>query len=149
MCVQEWLEQVKKLDQLITAKIAERDRLKDLATNISPKPMDGMPYSNTGIVSQRVQNIVVKLVTLEGDLNKLIDEYIDHKKSVVAILETLPEKEYGVLHRQYIRYMTQEQIAEDMGYCTSQIWRIRKKALKNLEDAIECNTITCYNGIVK
>lgn len=138
MNAQEWLEQVRKLDQLISAKLAERDRLKDMATDISPKPMDGMPFDNRGTVPRKMENAVVRLIDLANELNKLIDLYIDHKTKVVKALEQLPAKEYGVLHRYYIRGMTWEQVAEDMTYSTQQIWRIRKKALKNLEDVIEC-----------
>lgn len=139
MNAQEWLEQVRKLDQLINAKLAERDRLKEMATDISPRPMDGMPFDNTGVVSRKMENAVVRLIDLADDLNKLVDMYTKHKEKVVRALELLPPNEYGVLHRHYIRYMTWDQVAEDMGYCTVQIWRIRKKALKNLQDVIECN----------
>ena len=139
MNVYEWLEQVKKLDQLIDAKLAERDRLNELATDISAKPFDGMPHSDTGVVSQKMQNAVINLIDLEHQLDKLIDQYVDYKQQVVKVLEGLPDKEYGVMHRYYIRYMTVEQIAEDMGYCVRQILRIKKKALKNLEDVIVCH----------
>lgn len=140
MNAHEWLSQVGKLDQLINAKLAERDRLAALATDISAKPFDGMPHSNTGTVSQKMQDAVVKLIMLEQDLNRLIDRYVDRKQEVISALEKLPEREYAVLHRYYIRNMTQEQIADDMGYCTVQIWRIKKNGLKILEDVIECNS---------
>jgi DNA-directed RNA polymerase specialized sigma subunit len=136
MNAEEWLEQVKKFDQLINAKLAERERLIALATDISAKPIDGMPHSNTGTVSQTMQNAVVNLIMLAQEIDKLVDQYIDCKRHVVSVLETLPEKEYGVLHRHYIRYMTWEQIAEDMGYSTVQIWRIKNNGLKILQ---ECN----------
>lgn len=139
MDICQWLERVRKLDELITAKLAERDRLNELATDISAKPFDGMPYSNTGTVSQKMQNAVVDLVMLANEIDRVVDQYIDHKQRVVEALETLPEKEYGVLHRHYIRYMTWEQVAEDMGYSTTQIWRIKKNGLKILENVIECN----------
>ena len=139
MNVQEWLGQVKKLDQLIDAKLAERDRLNALATDISAKPIDGMPYTDTGTVSQKMQNAVINLVMLASEINKLIDQYVDYKEQVVKTLEKLPDKEYGVLHRYYIRYMTIEQIAEDMGYSVRQVLRIKKKSLQNLEDVIVCH----------
>ena len=133
MNAEQWLNQVKKLDELINAKLAERTRLNAIATDISPRVMDGMPFSNTGTVSQKIPNTVIKLIELAQEIDKLIDQYIDLKKEVVSVLEKLPDKEYGVLHRYYIRGMTWEQVADDMGYSVMQIWRIRKKALKNLE----------------
>mgnify|MGYP003310467071 FL=1 len=58
---------------------------------------------------------------------------------MIATLEKLPAKEYGVLHREYIRYMTQEEIADDMHYSTVQIWRIKQNALELLKDVMKCN----------
>ena len=139
MDAERWLQQVKKMDQLIDAKLAERDRLNSLATDISAKPFDGMPHSNTGMVSQKMQNAVINLVMLANEIDKLIDQYIDYKQQVINILEQLPEKEYGVLHRHYIRYMTWEEVAEDMGYSVRQVLRIRKNSLKNLENVIVCH----------
>ena len=139
MNAENYLNEVRKLDELIDAKIAERDRLKALATNISPSPMNGMPHSNTGMVSQKLENAVINLVMVEQALNKIIDNYIHYKQKVVKDLEKLPAKEYGVLHRYYIQYMTWEQVAEDMGYCSTQVWRIKNNGLKILQDVIECN----------
>lgn len=134
----EWLGQVRKLDELINAKLDERQRLIDLATDISPRPMDGMPFDNTGTVSKKIENAVVKLIDLAHEIDKLTDLYIDTKKAVVESLEKLPPKEYGVLHRQYIRYMTQAEIAEDMGYSLQHVWRLKKNGLKILENVIVC-----------
>lgn len=139
MNAEEFLNQVRKLDQLIDAMLAERERLISIATDISARPLDGMPFNNTGVVSQKMQNAVINLVMLEQELNKLIDNYVDYKQQVVSALEKLSANEYGVLHRYYIRYMTLEQIAEDMGYSVRQIIRIKKISLKNLEDVIECH----------
>ena len=137
MNVKQWLEQVRKLDELINAKLAERDHLKALATDISPRPMDGMPFDNTGTVSHRMENAGINLIMLANEIDRLIDQYVDHKKQVVETLEKLPEKEYGVLHRYYIRYMTWEQVAEDLGCSTVQVWRIKKKGLKKLENILQ------------
>lgn len=134
----EKLEHVRKLDELINAKIAERDRIIAIATNISPSPMDGMPFSDTGTVSQKIENAVVNLIMLEQDLDRIIDEYINCKQEVVKMLEKLPAMEYGVLHRYYIRHMTWEQVADDLGYSSTQIWRFKTRGLKHV---IECNTI--------
>jgi hypothetical protein len=137
--IEEWLEQVAKLDELIIGKLAERDRLMALATNVTAKPMDGMPYSNTGITSRKVENAVVELTMLSDDIDALIRKFKSLKKEVIETIEKLPCNEYAILHRRYIRYMTWEEIAEDMGFCTVQIWRIKKKAIKNLKDVMKCN----------
>ena len=131
-----WLESVKMLDELIAAKIAERDRLWAMATNMTANS-DGMPHAK-GNVSDPVGNGAVKLQTIAKEIDSLIDTYIDRKQEIIKALEQLPPNEYGVLHRYYIRYMTLEQIAEDMGYCRQQIWRIKKNGLQIFENVLEC-----------
>lgn len=139
MNVIKWLEQVRKYDELIDCKLAEREQVWSRLTSVSLGEMDDMPHGKGG-VSDPVGDGVVKLRMLAEEIDNLIDRYVDLKNDVIAVLQKLPVNEYGVLHRYYIRYMTLEQIAEDMGYCTVSIWRIKKNALKNLEDVIECNT---------
>lgn len=128
------LEKVKILDEKINAKIAERDRLYAIATNVSPKPFDDMPRGGSGMVNNKMENAVVNLIALAEEINRIIDQYVDHKRKVIEVLERLPEKEYGVLHRRYIRYMSWDEIALDMNYSRMQIWRIWKKSLKMLKD---------------
>ena len=139
MDVQKWLESVGKLDELINNKIEERRRLTEIATDTSAKLPDGMPFNDGGTVNQKMQNAVVDLVMLGQELDRLIDKYIDEKHKVLTAIEKLPEKEYAVLHRYYIRRMKVEEIAEDMGISTVSVWRIKKKALKNLANVIDCN----------
>jgi hypothetical protein len=133
-----WLNKVKKLDELIDAKCAERDQLWTLATKITPE-MTGMPHG--GGVSDKVGNVAAKLADLAKELDDLVDQYVDYKQMVIRELEKLPPKQYGTLHRYYIQYMTWEQVAEDMGRSTVQIWRYWQEGLKNLANVIECYTI--------
>lgn len=140
MNVCEWLEQVKKLDELINANIAEREQVWAMLTSMTTAESDGMPHAKGG-VSDPVGNGVVKLQILAEKIDSLIDQYVDLKETIVSTLKKLEPREYAVLHRYYIRYMTIEDIAEDMGYCERQVSRIKKNALKNLEDVLECHAI--------
>ena len=126
----QWLERVRKLDELIKAKEAEYNQLMTMATNITPE-MTGMPHA--GGVTDKVGNYAVKLAMKAEETNAAWDRYIDERDAVIRVLEQLPANEYGVLHREYIRYMTQEAIAEDMGYSRMQVWRIKQSALRMLQ----------------
>lgn len=130
----EWLENVQKLDELINAKLAERDRLLTLASSTS-SDLDGMPRG-TG-VSDKVAKIAVKLAMLAAETDELVDQYVDYKAQVVAVLESLPANEYGVLHRYFIQYMTLADIAEEMNYSQMQIWRIKENGVRLIQNAID------------
>lgn len=129
MNVYEWLEQVKKLDELISTQLAERDHLLDVALKITQDISD-MPRGSN--VSDKVGTSAVKLAALAEETDRLVDLYILKKNEVVNTLKMLPPNQYGALHRHYIQYMTWEQVAEDMGKSTMQIYRYRKKGIKKL-----------------
>ena len=146
MTVCEWLNEYQKMNELITGKKAEkkqllrkRQRLIEMAEDISPRMPDGMPFSNTGTVSKKVENAVISKVLIDGeleDVDKAIEIYLDFKREVTAALEKLPTKYYAVLHRYYIRGMTLEAIAEDMDYSARQVQRIKNEGLVLLEEFI-------------
>lgn len=134
MNVREWLERVRRLDELIDTKIAEREQLRSLATKVV-SDMDGMPHAKGG-VSDPVGSNVVKIVALMEETDRLVDQYIDHRQKVIEALECLPAREYVVLHKHYIQYKTWEKVAEEMNYSTMHIWRVSKRGLKLLEELV-------------
>ena len=139
MNAEEMLLEIRRLDQLINTKLVERTRLRSLAVDISPKPMNGMPFDNTNKVSRTVEANVIKIVMLSQEIDELIDQYIDRKREILGLLEKLPAREYAVLHRFYILSMTIEHIADELDCSTVQVWRIKKKGLENFQNVIDCN----------
>lgn len=139
MKARETLENIKKLDELIVAKKEELQKVRELAVNTVGNS-DGMPHAPG--VSDKVGNLVVKLVSLQDDLNALIARYTDELAFIVRLIETLSAEEYGVLHRYYIRRMTLEKIAEDMNYSRIQVWRIKERGIfalnMILNDTLKC-----------
>lgn len=130
MNVVAWLEQIQKLDELIAAKRAERTRLRELAWN-TVGSLDGMPHAPG--IADKVGSLAAKIADLDGDISR----YDEERREIIQALECLPSMEYGVIHREYVRGMKQEEIARDMGYSTVSVWRIKKRALKILEEKRE------------
>lgn len=126
MNVLEWLEQIEKIDELISSTESEIQRTFGKATN-KVSSLDGMPRSSG--VSDKVGDNAVKLVALEKKKISLESQ----KEYIIKILERLPTKEYGVIHRRYVRYMKLEDIAAEMNYSTVHVWRIEQKAFEILK----------------
>ena len=128
-----WLEQIKKLDELIRAKEDDIAAIYGRATKITAS-IDGMPHC--GGKSDKVGDGAVLLADKDSaELASLKQQ----RQYILDTIKLLPAKQFGVLDREYVRGMSQEQIAYDMGYCTVQVWRIKKKALQSLQDVIKCN----------
>lgn len=131
-----WLLQIRRLDVMIGAKLAEKRRLREMASDVTGKPYDGMPYTNTGQVSDKVAAAVIKIVECEEEIDRLVQMYAGQKNEILAVMEILPEREYRVIHSYYILGNTWEQVAEEVGYCETQVWRLKKSALRRLADAL-------------
>lgn len=141
----EFLEQVKKADARIEAKRAEERELWTLAASMT-QANDGMPHASG--VSDKVGNIVPKIIEARNKVNEEIDRFIDIRENVIRHIEMLPEKQYLVLHWLYVRkredreknqswYYTWRETAEALG-CTEQaLDHRRKRAVKNLQKILD------------
>lgn len=123
-----WLERINYLDELIRAKKAEEELLMGVSSKCD---FDGMPHS--GGASDVVGNNTIRLLEIERE--RIILE--DQRKDMLDTLKLLPAQQFGVLHREYVQKMKRKHVAEDMGYCEVQIWRIKQDALKSLGDILE------------
>lgn len=133
---EKWLMRIRRLDVMIDAKLAEKKRLREMAADVGGKPYDGMPFTNTGQVSDRVQEAVIKIITCEEEIDRLIELYKTQKEEILLMMEILPEREYQIMHLYYIMGETWESVAQQVGRSEVQVWRLKKSALRRLDAAI-------------
>ena len=141
----EYLEQVKIADSNIDIKRAEERELWALATSVT-QANDGMPHA-TG-VSDKVGNIVHKIIKAREKTNAQSDIYIDIRDDVIRHIEMLPPKQYRVLHWLYVRkrdhrkknqswYYTRREVAENLGCSEQNIYNLQKRAVRNLQKILD------------
>lgn len=133
---EEWLSGIRRLDMMIAAKLEEKRRLREMASDITGKPYDGMPFTNTGQYSDKVAAAVIKIVECEEEIDRLVAMYAEQKNEILAVMEVLPEREYEVMHSYYILGNTWEQVADEVGKSGVQVWRLKNSALRRLADAL-------------
>lgn len=145
MNVYDYLEQVKDADAKIDEKRAEERELWVLATSMT-QANDGMPHAPG--VSDKVGNIIQKIIKAQERTNAQIDRYIDIRDDVIRHIEMLPPKQSTVLHWLYVRkrerreknqswYYTRREVAENLGCSEQNIYNIRKRAVKNLQKILD------------
>ena len=141
----DYLYQVKVLDSLIMNKIAEQEQLREMAEKIT-QANDGMPHG-TG-VSDKIGNAVSSLVDLQNEIAVLVVTFKGILEDVTKHIEMLPEEQYNIIHCKFIRkrkelgnhrswYHSWEEVAEIVGYSESQVYRIKKKAIRNLQRILD------------
>lgn len=151
----DYLDQVKILDTLILNKTAEQEQLRDMAEKIT-QANDGMPHG-TG-VSDKVGNAAVALVDLANEIAVLVVTFKGILQDVTKTIEKLPEEQYKVIHAKFILkrkelgnhrswYHSWEEVAEIVGYSESQVYRIKKKAVRNLQRILDSEKMTVNDSV--
>lgn len=141
----EYLEQVKKADAMIEDKRAEERELWALATSMGGN-LDGMPRGTD--VSDKVGNIVQKIIEAQERTNAQIDRFLDIREDVIRHVEMLPPKQCRVLKWLYIMkreqrkknqswYYTWQEVAEILGCTEQNISNLRKRAVRNLQKILD------------
>ncbi len=133
---EEWLSGIRWLDMMIAAKLEEKRQLREMVSDITGKPYDGMPFTNTGQYSDKVAAAVIKIVECEEEIDRLVAMYVEQKNEILAVMEVLPAGEYEVMHSYYVLGNTWEQVADEVGKSGVQVWRLKNSALRRLADAL-------------
>ena len=131
MTAKEYLNQAYRLDQRINSKLEQVMALRDLTTKATAT-MSDMPGSASPNV-HRMQDIIVKIVDLENDINADIDQLIDLKRDMVAVIKAVKNPEFQtLLELRYLCFKPWEQIAVEMGYSIDHTFRMHRKALETV-----------------
>lgn len=85
MAVKEYLTQAYRIDQRINSKLEQVASLRDLAKKATATLSD-VPH-NPNKDTHSMENIIVKIIDLENEINKDIDQLVDLKRDVVAIIK--------------------------------------------------------------
>ena len=129
--VKEFLGQAYRFDQRINSKIEQVASLHDLATKATSTVSD-MPRSATPN-THRMEDVVVKIIMLENEINADIDELVDLKAEIVTLIKKVSNPEYQtLLELRYLSFKTWEQTAVEMGYSIQHMFRLHDKALKEI-----------------
>ena len=133
MNAREYLSGAYLLDQRINAKLEQVTALRTLAekatTDCSRERVQSSKSNGT------LENVVVKIVELENDIDRDIDRLVDFKRQLKTIFSEVQQPElHLLLEMRYLNYKTWEQIAEAMNYTWRNVLYLHKKALSAVED---------------
>lgn len=136
MNAKEYLSQAVWLDKRIDSKLEQLESLKSLAmkvnTDITQERVSGGPNSKSPM-----ENVMVKVIDLEYEINKDIDNLVDLKKEIMETINKLSDLNYQLLlETRYINGKCWDEVAISMGYDRRWILRLHGRALKEIEKII-------------
>lgn len=123
-----YLSQAYRIDSRINSKIEQVASLRDLATKatstLSDMPRNASPSLN------RMEDIILKIITLEQEINADIDKLVELKQDIMHLVKRVQNPEYQtVLELRYLCFRTWEQIAVDMNYSIHHLYKLHNAAL--------------------
>ena len=129
--VKDELMKAYRIDQDINNKMEQIAALRDLSQKASStiSDMPGSPNRNI----HKTEDIIVKMVTMEQELQGEIDSLLDIKQYVADLIKQVKDREGRiVLEQRYLQYDKWEDIASDMCYTVRQVFRIHDAALMEI-----------------
>lgn len=101
-------------------------------------------FRSTERVFRSFENIseerIIRLIDYETEIDRKIKTLLDTRLEILTAIDKLESSaEKILLTAYYVNGRTLEETAEDMGYCSRQIHRLHKNALKSIGDVIECH----------
>lgn len=127
-----YLRKIELLDAHINNKLNDLHTLRSLVTKITATIS---PVCVSGSGNQdKIGDAVAKIVDLQEDINRKIDQYVDLKREISAVLEQVQDPDQvKVLHKRYFEYSPWEKIACEMNYSFRNVCYIHGKALQAVE----------------
>ena len=128
----EYLCQSYRIDQIINSKIEQVSALNNMATKATSTISD-MPGSATRNI-HRMEDVIVKIIDLQNEINADIDELVDFKAEVMSVIKSIDNLEYQtLLELRYLCFKPWEQIAIELGYSINNVFKMHRKAIEKLE----------------
>ncbi len=95
MTVKEYLSQAYRIDQRINSKLEQVASLRALATKATYTLSDTPPSGSRNV--QSMENVIVKIIDLENEINEDIDTLVDLKREIVGVIKRIDNPEYQTL----------------------------------------------------
>lgn len=131
MNAKEYLSQAFHIDQRINSKLEQVMKLRETSTKATATLSD-MPRSDSPNV-HRLEDTICKIIDLENEINHDIDKLVDLKREARDVIGQLSDPDQQlILELRYLCYKTWEEIADELGYCPSNIYRLHGRALEIL-----------------
>lgn len=132
----DYLMQIRHINTLINNKQAEIDRLKSLATTITPtlKWDAGAGGGN----NDKIGTAIAKIIDLQVELNQEVDRMIELKREIIGIVDQLENRKYiDIIYKRYFEFMTWEQIACEMGKSYQWVCKLHGRALSEVKKILK------------
>jgi hypothetical protein len=140
LSAKEFLKQAQHIDQRINSKLEQVASLRELATKATSTLSETPTGAGTRNV-HRMEDVIVKMMDLESEINADIGELVATKREVMSVIKMVPRPEYqSLLELKYLCLKTWDEVAFELGYVYRQITRMHGYALEQVDAILRRNS---------
>ncbi|MEG2135785.1 MAG: DUF1492 domain-containing protein [Clostridia bacterium] len=140
MDVKTYLRQIGRKDARIKGMLERQQRYRDMATHSTQVYRD-MPGGGRRSASS-CEEYVCKIVDLEREMDRAIDEYVDITREVERAIDALPDDRHrDILRFRYVNGWGWDKIAAAMGYSVDWVWHLHGKAVLMVDKTRQTKTV--------
>lgn len=128
MNTREYLGRVRRFDKMIETRLEEIERLRTMATNISPKYSEDKVQ--TSFSNDKIGVIIAEIAEKEDEVRSIVRQ----KGTIIAQIEGIDDfLEYVVLTDKYVKGLQYKEIAGDIERTERHTMKIHDRAIANFE----------------
>ena len=132
MTTAKYLSQIKEFDIKIDRKIAEKNRLREIAT--STGGMNDGERVKSSTKRDQLGETVAKIIDTEKEIDKLIDVYVAKKQTIINQIDQIEDmNEYEILHLYFIDGYTLKECAKFKACRIRNVNATKANAMKTFE----------------
>ena len=131
-----YLEQYERAATVIPNKLIEIEQWHDIATSITAV-MNSESVSSSGS-KQKMADAVNRCLDIVYDLERQVDELDAIKRDVVHTIEQVRSvREYNLLHKKYIQFMSLQDIADEFDRDYTWVTTTHVRAIRSVQRILE------------
>ena len=138
LSAKDYLSQAYRIDQRINSKIEQVQSLRNLAAKATATLSDAPPSKGTRNI-HRMEDVIVKMMDLESEINKDLNRLIDLKHEIITVVKCVENPELQtLLELRYLCFKTWEEIAVEISWSIRQVYYMHGEALREVEQIRRC-----------
>ena len=131
MTAEKYLQQISKLDAIISNKVNEYKRWVSVADSMGGFSVGDRVQSSRNL--QRGADAIAEYIDIEREINALKSR----KKAILDTLQRLPCKEYEILYMIYVEGHMLKELPSHFDRSYDWVRKTKRKALEHLQDILD------------
>lgn len=131
MTAERYLEQIKKLDAIISNKLKDYKRWVGIAEGLGGFSAGERVQTSRNL--HQIPEAIGRYIDIEGE----IEDYRKQRADIIATLERLPPLEYDLLYKLYVEGSRPKEIAYHFDRSYEWVMKEKRKALDSLQSIID------------